>query len=730
MKSFFTKSSILLFFPFAFLLIFSNTQVNAVSTSTTTTFTQTPSAVITSKEARLDTRNNSQIASNYNLGNFKNLNSLATAIVNESKLYPPSISFTYSGNIEKFNKDFFPLLKKEFAKAGNDYIFGTLSKYALSTINNKGIIDFTYRGTSEQEKFVTKQVKKIASSLTKANMTDLEKINAVNSYVVTHTDYSLTAKSDPHHVYTYLTEGKAVCQAYALLTYRLLTEMGIEARYVVGNANTSTSQEDHAWNSVKLNGEWFHLDTTWNGEKNDLRYTYFLVSSDTLRKDHTWEEELYPKSTSNQYNYLNTIKMAFEYNGEIYYSDENDDSLNTVNLTTGNKKLLIKERSLYPVVYNNIIYYSNFSDGAYLHSYNIATDEKNTLLRSETLLLQLVDDKLSYVSKELNKSYELPQTTDPLVQKTKVAINDLTAARNSYLQDIQNALELYNALNTAQQSDVTNYTMLQSIAYDTADAQQTYSQINLLDGKLIQPLIDARKSYEKLTSTNKVLITNLAVLTNYEEPYKNVLAAIAAIEAIEPSSSKFIQQIAIARERYNNALAQQNLVLNATEFLSLEKQAKVFTQISSLKSTNKTYIADITAAKKAYDALGKNNAAVVNYPQLQTALTAIKPAQAVVKKINALKSTNKNYIQEVTKVKTQYNALKTNKKYVTNASKLTVAINSIKPAQAVVKKIANLNGSSKKNIRAARTSYNALNKKSKNHITNYKKLVTLEKKFK
>ncbi len=90
-------------------------------------------------------------------------------------------------------------------------------------------------------------------------MSDFEKAKAVNDYIVLNTTYSENTATSPHNPYAILKEGKGVCQAYALLTYRLLKAGGMDVRYVTGYAG-----EDHAWNLVKVDGKWYHLDTTWN----------------------------------------------------------------------------------------------------------------------------------------------------------------------------------------------------------------------------------------------------------------------------------------------------------------------------------------------------------------------------------------------------------------------------------------------------------------------------------
>jgi hypothetical protein len=58
---------------------------------------------------------------------------------------------------------------------------------------------------------------------------------------------------------------KAVCSGFAETLRNLLAERGIEATYVSAsarpNANTPNTPK-HAWNQVKLDGEWFNCDVT------------------------------------------------------------------------------------------------------------------------------------------------------------------------------------------------------------------------------------------------------------------------------------------------------------------------------------------------------------------------------------------------------------------------------------------------------------------------------------
>lgn len=76
----------------------------------------------------------------------------------------------------------------------------------------------------------------------------------------------------------------------------LLDRNGVETTYIRGN----TSGGSHGWNLVKLNGEWYHLDVTWNDAGGD-RKTFYLVTDEFMKQSHIWNTSNYPKSASASY---------------------------------------------------------------------------------------------------------------------------------------------------------------------------------------------------------------------------------------------------------------------------------------------------------------------------------------------------------------------------------------------------------------------------------------------
>ena len=51
--------------------------------------------------------------------------------------------------------------------------------------------------------------------------------------------------------------------------------------------------EPHAWNIVRVNGVYYHIDATWDinhyHQTNEYSYEYFCVNDDSINTDHNWD---------------------------------------------------------------------------------------------------------------------------------------------------------------------------------------------------------------------------------------------------------------------------------------------------------------------------------------------------------------------------------------------------------------------------------------------------------
>lgn len=176
-------------------------------------------------------------------------------------------------------------------------VLGTSGEVMYYTIEGDSVryyvfkLKFTYCSNKAQEEYVTSNVKLITAALGLEPKPDDEKVKLVYDYVTSHVSYDYNSSGKPlaHSAYNAITEGKAVCQGYASLLYRLLREAEVPVRIITG-----TSQgQPHAWNIVKLNGMWYNLDSTWDSTLsggNAQKYEYFLKSNKEF-PDHVRDEE-------------------------------------------------------------------------------------------------------------------------------------------------------------------------------------------------------------------------------------------------------------------------------------------------------------------------------------------------------------------------------------------------------------------------------------------------------
>jgi len=89
-----------------------------------------------------------------------------------------------------------------------------------------------------------------------------------------------------------LTRGLGTCQSYESAYSSLLTKAGIE------NAETRDTADGHTWNAVKLDGEWYQVDATWDDSDNnwygfDQRHLYFGLTDELMAIAHPGHTSIY-----------------------------------------------------------------------------------------------------------------------------------------------------------------------------------------------------------------------------------------------------------------------------------------------------------------------------------------------------------------------------------------------------------------------------------------------------
>ena len=148
-----------------------------------------------------------------------------------------------------------------------------------------GYIKYTmaYHSNAEQEAKLTEAVAEAMTTLQLNGLSEAKKITKIHDYICNHVDYAYNSTEEQiYTAYGALCTGKAVCQGYAVLFYRLCKEAGLSVRIISGTGNGGP----HAWNIVRIGSKYYNMDCTWDGQ-DATTYNEYLLKSEADFKDHT-----------------------------------------------------------------------------------------------------------------------------------------------------------------------------------------------------------------------------------------------------------------------------------------------------------------------------------------------------------------------------------------------------------------------------------------------------------
>ena len=147
----------------------------------------------------------------------------------------------------------------------------------------------------------------VAQSEEQTDGTEYAKAVWLHDWLIDRMEYDSTLKWSSAE--SALTRGLGTCQSYESAYSSLLTKAGIE------NAETRDTADGHTWNAVKLDGEWYQVDATWDDSDNnwygfDQRHLYFGLTDELMAIAHPGHTSRYQadgygqRSTSLKDNYF------------------------------------------------------------------------------------------------------------------------------------------------------------------------------------------------------------------------------------------------------------------------------------------------------------------------------------------------------------------------------------------------------------------------------------------
>ncbi len=213
------------------------------------------------------------------------------------------------------------ILHKDAFSVYNDHpeIFWIDGSYVYLDRGDYTLISFEhYKGVDEErigkmrEDFQTESEKIL--ELVPKDADDYEKALFIHDYLVKNTSYEIRYETLPnarkqlvYNAYGCIVNHRAVCQGYAQAFKYLMDRLGIESGVVTGG--------NHAWNYIRLGGEYYWIDCTWDdpvysgdSEPDRVDHKYFCITSEKLLRDHTIDEDIeanlfVPECTATEFSY-------------------------------------------------------------------------------------------------------------------------------------------------------------------------------------------------------------------------------------------------------------------------------------------------------------------------------------------------------------------------------------------------------------------------------------------
>lgn len=227
--------------------------------------------------------------------NFKNVAILDTAITNDKMLkifcsvyYEEPQLFWLRGSVDKFE--------------------GTSKTVSL-------YYRYDYAQVQDMKKKIDAKADEIVKSIP-AGSSAVDKLRVLHNKLALAVDFSMQG-DNVTNIYGALVEGYAQCEGYAKAMGYLCDKAGIENMLVPGK---NTKGETHAWTKVRVDGDWYNLDVTWDDpmnipDKTYMRFNYFLVTDAEINNKSHFPITTYfssPACTATKANYFRTYGLYAE----------------------------------------------------------------------------------------------------------------------------------------------------------------------------------------------------------------------------------------------------------------------------------------------------------------------------------------------------------------------------------------------------------------------------------
>ena len=362
-----------------------------------------------------------------------------TATINVYSYKIPHNSYTENLFFDELfcNPEYFNIKTYTYSYSGDGYLYQIYFYYSLDNA--------TYLKQLAQCESVADHM---LEGIENSNLSVYAQLLLLHDRIATWTEYDYEGlkiysgwTDPPYTIYGVLVRQLAVCQGYSMAYKYLLNRLGIE-NYICSSADLF-----HAWNIVKVNGNYYHVDITWDDPsylnqstgkyvraEGLVRHDNFLISTNEIRNTghNAYDFSALPTDTYfDDFWWEDSFAEFTLLNGSIYYILNRN--------AAGNAKLYKSDTTLNNNVYlttvkdiwydkafgNNWSYYDSFarlstngetlyvSGDKEIYKYNPSSKTLTTVATlptgSATILGFKVDHNLIYYTTVYGNSYSLCQ---------------------------------------------------------------------------------------------------------------------------------------------------------------------------------------------------------------------------------------------------------------------------------------------------------------------------------
>ena len=263
----------------------------------------------TNQAKQNETYNLEPVSYDFTLVDITEIEELRKVLISKLQSRPEEISIQYHGKDIHTGEDIINLISE--IQFSSNYHGNNLLKYTIETkkelkkLANGGyeisLYNLKYRTSEREETYTNEEALKVIDKNITNEMDEYERVRFIYDYIIDKKEYTYDTYNNGQSAYSFFKNGKGVCHSFALSAARLLDEAGVENHFVFGDTTQEGLTEAHTWNKVKINGEWYNIDTTW-ADKDNGRDEYFLISDKTLGRTHTERTKEYmPRAKSNNF---------------------------------------------------------------------------------------------------------------------------------------------------------------------------------------------------------------------------------------------------------------------------------------------------------------------------------------------------------------------------------------------------------------------------------------------